>query len=77
MASNVPAPGVPPAPAAEGEFPVSENPALTARTGTAETDSEKEKEQDTAHMHGDDKEDKCGRPTAFETYLGQRPGRRS
>ena len=58
MAANVPAPAVPAAPAAEGEFPVSENPALTAQTGTAETDSEKEGEQDTAHMHGDDKEDK-------------------
>ena len=58
MAANVPAPAAPAAPAAEGEFPVSENPALTAQTGTAETDSEKEGEQDTAHMHGDDKEDK-------------------
>ena len=58
MAANVAAPAVPAAPAAEGEFPVSENPALTAQAGTAETESEKEGEQDTAHMHGEDKEDK-------------------
>ena len=58
MAANVAAQAVPAAPAAEGEFPVSENPALTAQAGTAETESEKEGEQDTAHMHGEDKEDK-------------------
>ena len=58
MAANVAAPAVPAAPAAEGEFPVSENPALTAQTGSAETESEKEGEQDTAHTHGEDKEDK-------------------
>ena len=58
MAANVPAPAAPAVPAAEGEFPVSENPALSAQAGAAETDSEKEKEQDTARMHGDDKEDK-------------------
>ena len=58
MAANVPAPAAPAVPAAEGEFPMSENPALTAQAGAAETDSEKEKEQDTARMHGDDKEDK-------------------
>ena len=58
MAANVAAPAVPAAPAAEGEFPVSENPALTAQAGNAETESEKEGEQDTAHMHGEDKEDK-------------------
>ena len=39
---------------------MSENPALSAQAGAAETDSEKEKEkeQDTARMHGEDKEDK-------------------
>ena len=58
MAANVAAPAVPAAPAAEGEFPVSENPALTAQAGTAETESEKEGEQDTAHMHGEEKEDR-------------------
>ena len=58
MAANVPAPAAPAVPAAEGEFPVSENPALTAQTGTAETESEKEGEQNTAHVHGEDKEDK-------------------
>ena len=58
MAANVPAPAVPAAPAAEGEFPVSENPALTAQTGTAETESEKEGEQNIAHVHGEDKEDR-------------------
>ena len=59
MAANVPASSQPPAvPAAEGEFPVSENPALTAQTGTAETESEKEGEQNIAHVHGEDKEDK-------------------
>ena len=61
MAANVAVPAVPAAPAAEGEFPVSENPALTAQTGSAETESEKEGEQDTAHMHGEDKEDKRGK----------------
>ena len=45
-------------PIAEGELPLSENPPLTAQTGVAETDSEKEKEQDTIHVDGDDKEDK-------------------
>ena len=45
MAANAAAPAVPAAPAAEGEFPVSENPALTAQTGAAETESEKEGEQ--------------------------------
>ena len=55
MAANVSAPA---APAAEGEFLLSENPALPAQTGVAETDSEKEREQDTAHVHGEDKEDK-------------------
>ena len=60
MAANVPAPAAPAVPAAEREFPVSENPALSAQAGAAETDSEKEKEkeQDTARMHGEDKEDK-------------------
>ena len=58
MAANVSAPAAPAAPAAEGEFPLSENPALPAQTGVAETDSEKEREQDTAHLHGEDKEDK-------------------
>ena len=53
------APAAPAVPAAEGvEFPVSENPALSAQAGAAETDSEKEKEQDTVHVDGDDKEDK-------------------
>ena len=37
------------APAAATEFPLSENPPLTAQAGTAETESEKEGEQDTAH----------------------------
>ena len=37
---------------------MSENPALPAQAGAAETDSEKEKEQDTIHVDGDDKEDK-------------------
>ena len=58
MAANVPAPAAPAVPTAEGELPLSENPPLTAQTGNAETDSEKEKEQDTARMDGDDKEDK-------------------
>ena len=67
MAANVAASATPAAPAAsatEGvEFPVSENPALPAQAGAAETeaaetDSEKEKEQDTIHVDGDDKEDK-------------------
>ena len=65
MAANVAAsatpatPAAPAAPSTEGvEFPVSENPALPAQTA-AETDSEKEKEQDTIHVDGtDDKEDK-------------------
>ena len=51
MAANAAAsaaPAAPGAPATEGvEFPVSENPALPAQAGAAETDSEKEKEQDT------------------------------
>ena len=58
MAANVPAPAVPAVPAREGDLPLTENPALTAHTGVAETDSEKEREQDTAHLHGEDKEDK-------------------
>ena len=62
MAANAAAsaaPAAPGAPATEGvEFPVSENPALPAQAGAAETDSEKEKEQDTIHVDGDDKEDK-------------------
>ena len=49
----------PAAPSTEGvEFPVSENPALPAQTGVTETDSEKEKDQDTIHVDGEDKEDK-------------------
>ena len=62
MAANVAAsatPAAPAAPSTEGvEFPVSENPALPAQTGAAETDSEKEKDQDTIHVDGEDKEDK-------------------
>ena len=58
MAANAAAPAVPAAPAAEGEFPVSENPALTAQTGAAETESEKEGEQNIATVPGEDKEDK-------------------
>ena len=58
MAANVPAPAAPAVPIAEGELPLSENPPLTAQTGVAETDSEKEKEQDTIQVDGDDKEDK-------------------
>ena len=53
MAANAAAPAAPAVPAAEGvEFPVSENPALSAQAGAVETDSEKEKEQDTVHVHG-------------------------
>ena len=62
MAANVAAsatPAAPAAPSTEGvEFPVSENPALPAQTGVTETDSEKEKDQDTIHVDGEDKEDK-------------------
>ena len=58
MAANVPAPAAPAVPAAEGEFPVSENPALTAQTGAVETESEKEGEQNIVHVPGEDKEDK-------------------
>ena len=58
MAANVPAPAAPAVPTAEGELPLSENPPLTAQARNAETDSEKEKEQDIARTHGDDKEDK-------------------
>ena len=58
MAANVPAPAAPAVPAAERELPVTENPALTAHTGNAETESEKEGEQNIAHVPGEDKEDK-------------------
>ena len=58
MAANVPAPAAPAAPAEAGEFPLSENPPVTARAGNDETESEKEGEQNTAHVHGEDKEDK-------------------
>ena len=65
MAANVAAsatPAAPAAPSTEGvEFPVSENPALPAQTGVTETDSEKEKDQDTIHVDGEDKEDKEGK----------------
>ena len=60
MAANVSssaAPAVPAVPMAEGELPLSENPPLTAQTGVAETDSEKEKEQDTIHVDGEDKDE--------------------
>ena len=61
MAANVgasAATAAPAVPALGEEFPVSENPALSGRTGATETDSEKEKEPDTAHAPGDEKEDK-------------------
>ena len=58
MAANVPAPAAPAAPAEAGEFPLSENPPVTARAGNDETESEKEGEQNTAYVHGEDKEDK-------------------
>ena len=67
MAANVPASATPAAPGApsteSADFPVSENPALPApalpaQTGVTETDSEKEKDQDTIHVDGEDKEDK-------------------
>ena len=58
MAANVPAPAAPTAPAEAGEFPLSENPPVTVRVGNDETESEKEGEQNTAHVHGEDKEDK-------------------
>ena len=58
MAANVPAPAAPAAPAEAGEFPLSENPPVTAQAGNDETESEKEGEQNTAHVHGEDKEDK-------------------
>ena len=66
MAANVTASATPAAPAAPStervEFPVSENPALPApalpaQTGATETDSEKEKDQDTIHVDGEDKEE--------------------
>ena len=60
MAANVSssaAPAVPAVPMAEGELPLSENPPLTAQTGVAETDSEKEKEQDTIHVDGEGKDE--------------------
>ena len=66
MAANVAASATPAAPAAPStesvEFPVSENPALPApalpaQTGVTETDSEKEKDQDTIHVDGEDKEE--------------------
>ena len=60
MAANVAGSATPAAPAvpmAEGELPLSENPPLTAQTGVAETDSEKEKEQDTIHVDGEDKDE--------------------
>ena len=60
MAANVAssaAPAAPAVPMAEGELPLSENPPLTAQTGVAETDSEKEKEQDTIHVDGEDKDE--------------------
>ena len=50
MAANVPAPAAPAA--------LSENPPVTAQAGSDETESEKEGEQNTAHVHGEDKEDK-------------------
>ena len=86
MAANVAAsatPAAPAAPSTEGvEFPVSENPALPAQTGAAETDSEKEKEQDTIHVDGtDDKEDKdegdAGRDDAIATCCDCVFGRKS
>ena len=52
MAANAAASAAPAVPAGAGELPVSENPALSAQAGAVETDSEKEKEQDTAHVHG-------------------------
>ena len=58
MAANVAssaAPAAPAVPMAEGELPLSENPPLTAQTGVAETDSEKE--QDTIHVDGEDKDE--------------------
>ena len=58
MAANVPAPAAPAVPAEAGEFPLSENPPLTGQAGNAETESEKEGEQNIAHVPGDDKEDK-------------------
>ena len=58
MAANVPASAAPAAPAEAGEFPLSENPPVTARVGNDETESEKEGEQNTAYVHGEDKEDK-------------------
>ena len=67
MAANVAGSVTPAAPAAPStesvEFPVSENPALSApelpaQTGVTETDSEKEKDQDTVYVDGEEKEEK-------------------
>ena len=58
MAANVPAPAAPAAPEAAGELPLSENPPLTAQAGNDETESEKEGEQNTAHVPGEDKEER-------------------
>ena len=60
MAANVAssaAPAAPAVPMTEGELPLSENPPLTAQTGVADTDSEKEKEQDIIHVGGEDKDE--------------------
>ena len=62
MAANVPAPAAPAAPAAPeaaaGEFPMSENPPLTAQAGKDETESEKEGEENTAHVPGEEREER-------------------
>ena len=64
MAANVAGSVTPVAPSTESaEFPVSENPALSApalpaQTGVTETDSEKEKDQDTVYVDGEEKEEK-------------------
>ena len=64
MAANVAGSVTPAAPSTEStEFPVSENPtlsapALPAQTGVTETDSEKEKDQDTVYVDGEEKEEK-------------------
>ena len=64
MAANVAGSVTPAAPSTESaEFPVSENPALSApalpaQTGVTETDSEKEKDQDTVYVDGEEKEEK-------------------